>query len=125
MNPKRNLVIISLILLLPALFLSTAGILYVAFKVETANRLLEAMLTRGIFKLLLSPVVVLGGPLIAFALNAWKIFHVSADVVNEEFVIALSVKRLARHLIFLGASGLLIALLLAYAFVENFQIVAR
>ena len=31
----------------------------------------------------------------AFALNARKVFHVSADVVNEEFVIAFNSKFLA------------------------------
>src|SRR6185503_10187935 len=83
---QRKLGLISLALMLPALFLSTAGIVYAAFGIEGANRLLDAMLAQAVFKLLLSPVVVLGGPLVAFALNAWKVFHVSADVVNEEFV---------------------------------------
>ena len=69
--------------------------------------------------------VVLGGPLVAFALNAWKVFHVSADVVNEEFVIALSVKRLFGHLLCLALAGGLLLLLVCYAFVENFKIVAR
>ena len=58
----------SLALMLPALFLSTAGILS-AFGVEAANHVLEAMLTQTLFKLLLSPGVALGGPLVAFALT--------------------------------------------------------
>ena len=116
--------LISLALMLPALFLSTAGILS-AFGVEAANHVLEAMLTQTLFKLLLSPVVALGGPLVAFALNAWKVLHVSADVVNEEFVIALSVKRLFGHLLCLALAGGLLLSLVCYAFVENFKIVAR
>jgi len=123
--PQRKLGLISLALMLPALFLSTAGILYVAFGLEAANRLLEAMLAHTLFKLLLSPVVVLGGPLVTFALNAWKVFHLSADVVNEEFVIAFSVKRLSGHLLCLTLAGGLLLLLLCYAFVENFKIVTR
>ena len=122
---QRKPGLISLTLLLPALFLATTGLLYVAFGIEAANRLLETMLAHTAFKLLLSPVVVLGGPLVAFALNAWKVVHVSADVVNEEFVIALSVKRLFGHLLCLAASGALVLLLVCYAFVENFKIVAR
>jgi len=110
---------------LPALFLSTAGILYVAFGIEAANRLLDAMLAHTLFKVLLSPAVVLGGPLVAFVLNAWKVCHLSADVVNEEFVIALSVKRLFGHLLCLALAGGLIVLLVTYGFVENFRIVAR
>jgi len=116
---------ISLALMVPALFLSTAGILYTAFGLEAANRLLEAILAQSVFKLLLSPVVVLGGPIVAFALNAWKVVHVSADVVNEEFVIAFSVRRLFGHLLCLTLAGGLLLLLLCYAFVENFKIVAR
>ena len=122
---QRKPGLISLALMLPALFLSTSGILYVAFGIEGENRALDAMLSHTVFKLLLSPVVVLGGPLVAFALNAWKVFHVSADVVNEEFVIALSVKRLFGHLLCLALAGGLLLLLVCYAFVEEFKIVAR
>ena len=122
---QRKPGLISLALMLPALFLSTAGILHVAFGIEAANRALEALLAQTVFKLLLSPVVVLGGPLVAFALNAWKVVHVSADVVNEEFVIALSVKRLFGHLLCLMLAGGLLLLLAGYGFVENFKIVAR
>jgi hypothetical protein len=122
--PQRKLELISLALMLPALFLSTAGILYTAFDIEGANRLLEGMALTP-FRLLLSPVVVLGGPLVAFVLNAWQVIHVSADVVNEEFVIALSVKRLFGRLICLALAGGLMLLLMTYSFVENFKIVAR
>jgi len=123
--PQRKLGLVSLALMLPALFLSTSGVLYVAFGLETANRLLETMLAHAMFKILLSPVVALGGALVAFFLNAWKVFHVSADVVNEEFVIAFSVKRLFGHLLCLALAGGLLMLLVCYAFVENFKIVAR
>jgi len=117
--------LVSVVLLLPALFFSAAGILYVAFGVEAANRLLDTMMAHAAFKLLLSPAVVLGGPLAAFGLNAWRVFHLSADIVNDEFVIALSVKRVAGHLFWLALAGGLILLLVAYAVVENFAIVAR
>lgn len=122
---QRRTGIVSAALLVPALFLSATGILYVACNIEAANRLIEAMMAHTVFKLLLSPVVVLGGPLVTFALNAWKIVHLSADIVNEEFVIALSVKRLFGHLLFLALSGGLMLLLATHAFVENFRIVAR
>ena len=117
--------LVSVVLLLPALFFSAAGILYVAFGVEAANRLLDTMMAHAAFKLLLSPAVVLGGPLAAFGLNAWRVFHLSADIVNDEFVIALSVKRMVDHLLWLALAGGLMLLLVAYAFVENFVIVAR
>ena len=122
---QRRIGMISVMLMMPALFLSAAGILYVAFGLEAANRLIDAIMAHAAGKALLSPVVVLGGTFVAFGLNAWKIFHVSADFVNEEFVIALSVKRLRSHLLCLALAGGLMLLLLAYAVVENFRIVAR
>ena len=117
--------LVSMVLLLPALFFSAAGILYVAFGVEGANRLLNTMLAHAVLKLILSPVIVLGGPLAAFALNAWKVFHLSADIVNDELVIALSVKRMSGHLLWLALAGGLLVLLVAYGFVENFMVVVR
>ena len=116
---------ISVALMLPALFLSTLEILYVAFGFAAANRLLDALLAHTVCKIVLSPVVVLGGPFLAFVWNAWKVLHVSAEVVNEEFVVALSVKRLVSHLVCLALAGGLMLLLVSYAFVENFKIVAR
>src|SRR2546425_623059 len=123
--PKNRLGLVSLVLILPALFFSVAGVLYLAFGIEGANRMLDGLLGHTVFKLLLSPLVVLGGPLVAFALNAWKVFHFSADVVTEEFVIAVSVKRLSGHLLCLALAGGLLLLLVCDAFVENFKIVAR
>jgi hypothetical protein len=117
--------LVSLASMLPALFFIGAGILYVGFDVEPANRWLDALTAHAVFKLLLSPVVVLGGPMAAFALNVWKVFHVSADIVNDEFVIAISVRRMLGHLLWLALAGGLMLLLGAYVLVENFMIVAR
>ena len=117
--------LISAALMLPALFLTTAGLLYVGFGIEAANQTLDTLMAYLGFRLLLSPVVVLGGPLVTFGLNAWQVFHVSADFVNDEFVVALSVKRLVGPLICLAAASGLMMLLAAYAFVENFKVVVR
>jgi len=125
MNPlKHSLGLVSTALLLPALSLCTTNILHVGFGIETPNRLLDALLAHTVFKLILSPVVVLGGPLVVFALNAWQTFHISADQVNEEFVIALSMKRAFGSLFYLALAGGLVLLLGAYAFAENFQVVS-
>lgn len=126
MNSHQSRIgILSVALMLPALFLSTAGILYLALGIEGANRLVEVLMSSLTGKLLLSPAVVLGGPSLVAILNAWKVFHLSADVINEEFVIAISVKRLFVHLVYLALASGLLLLLLLYGFVENFQIVAR
>ena len=126
MNSNKSVLgVISLVLMLPALCFCIAGILIVACGLKDVNRWLDQMMTYPVLKLLVSPLVVLGGPLVAFALNAWKIFHLSADRVNEEFVIAFSVKPLLSHLLCLGLAGSLMLWLLTYAFVENFKIVAH
>jgi hypothetical protein len=126
MNSLINKVaIISLALLFPALFLSTAGILYLAFEMEGANKSLEMCLSNPAGKLLLSPFVVLGGPVLVVILNAWKMCHLSAETINDEFVIALSIKRMIGNLFFVLVGSALILLLLSYTFVENFRIVAR
>jgi hypothetical protein len=126
MNPSKiNPPMASALLMLPALFLCSSGILYSGFGVAEANTLLERLMANGWFKWLLSPAAVLGGPMIAAGLNAWKVLHLSADIVNEEFVIALSVKRVAGHLAIIAVAGGLVLVTLGYTFVENFQIVAR
>ena len=83
---KKRLPIINLILLSPALFFTVSGILYLTGGIEGTNRFLELCLSYPAGKVLLSPIVVLGGPLVALAFNAWQVFHFSADVVNEDFV---------------------------------------
>jgi hypothetical protein len=122
---KRRIALVSVVLMFPAIFLSVSGVLYVALGMDGANHLLELVMANVVGKALLSPVVVLGGPLAVFALNTWRVVHLSAGVVNEEFVIALSVKRLFSHLVFMALAAGLLGLLLAYAFAENFQFVAR
>jgi len=126
MNSNQNRIgILSAVLMLPALFLSIAGVLYLAFGIERANRLVEVLMSGLAGKLLLSPFLVLGGPVLVAILNAWKVFHLSADVINEEFVIAISIRRLFGHLAYLGLASGLLLLLLLYGFVENFRIVER
>jgi hypothetical protein len=122
---KRRIGLVSLLLIFPALCLSAAGLLQALWGVDAPNQLLDAILSVGAFKAMRSPVVVLGGTLAAFALNAWRVIHLSADVVNEEFVVALSIKRLPVRLFCLGLAAGLILLLGGYGFVENFRIVAR
>ena len=62
-TPNNNHGIVSAVLILPALFLCITGILYVGFGVESAILQLDRMMNNGFFKLLLSPLVVLGGPI--------------------------------------------------------------
>ena len=67
----------------------------------------------------------LGGPILVVAMNIWKVCHVSAERIDDELVIALSIKRIFGNLLCVGVGTLLTILLLSYAFAENFRIVAR
>ncbi|MBI2926885.1 MAG: hypothetical protein HYY24_14405 [Verrucomicrobia bacterium] len=122
---KSAYALINVALMLPALLLCTAGVLFLAFGIEGANRFLETLMATTPGKLLLSPFVVLGGPVVVVALNIWKVCHVSAERIDDEIVIALSIKRIFGHLLCVGVGTLLTILLLSYAFVENFRVVAR
>ena len=117
--------LISVILMLPAMFFFTAGLLVSGLKLEFINDLLELWTHHRAVGWLFSPVVILGGPAIALLLSILKVLRVSTERIHEEFVIALSVKRLFGHLACAALAGSLILFVLTYAFVENFQIIHR
>ena len=123
--PSTRIAVISALLILPALLLCTCGVLYTAFGLEGANNFLGSILPTAIGKVLLSPVTVLGGVFVAFALNLWAACRVRIGLDTGTVYVTLYVARTLRHLIFAAFAILLAALLLAYAFVENFSIVPR
>lgn len=127
MNTSRldNTDLLSLGLLLPAALLCGAGSLYLFFGLDSANRWLEAVTANPAGKVLLSPWVVLGGVLAAGALSVVRLFHVSAEVIDQELVVAIAIKRLWTRLLCLAGASVLLVCLLTYVFVENFRIVAR
>lgn len=117
--------LISALLILPALLLSVCGVLYTAFGLDGANKFLESILATPLGRVFLSGATVLGGVFIALALNLWAACRVRIGVDAGMVYITFYVARTFRHLIFAALAMLLAVLLLAYAFVENFSIVAR
>ncbi len=122
---ERNLRLISVILILPAVILCSAGILYSAFGWNTVNDFFGGLMAIPWFRHIFSPAIVLGGPVIVFALNFRAFCHVQAQRANGEWLLRLGIRRRPGNLIPFVAAGLLLGLLLSYAFVENFQIVPR
>lgn len=122
---STRLVVISAFLVLPALLLCVCGVLYTAFGFDGANNFLGAILSRPVGKVLLSPVAVLGGVLVSLALNLWAVCRVRIGADTGTVYVTFYVARTLRHLIFAAFAMLLATLLLLYAFVENFSIVAR
>ena len=96
----------TVVLLLPAVVLATSGVLG-----------LEPPAT------LVHPAAVMGGLLLAFALNAVSVFrvHVGQDEGTLVGTLSVRVRGNALHLAALMFSCLLFTTIAAYLFVENFQ----
>ena len=77
----------------------------------------------GLPAALVHPVVVLGGLALAAALNAWSVFRFGVRREGDDFVgtIAIRVRGGVTNLLAIGLSGVLVAIITAYLFVENFQ----
>ena len=124
-SSKSRLTLINVILMLPALLFLGANILVEELKVEFVNDFLVLWTRNHFLGWLSSPVVILGGPTTALLLGTLKVLRVSMEQIHEEFVIALSIKRVFGHLACAALASSLILFVLGYAFVENFQIVHR
>jgi hypothetical protein len=122
---RSRIIIISALALLPALFLCLAGLADLFFDFEPANKTLEMLMAQPLFGILLSPFVVLGGPFLAILLNLPRLCSLTVAYEHEEWLVAFALKRAPWHLASAALASLLLTLLLAYAFVENFKIVAR
>jgi hypothetical protein len=115
----------SLLLTLPALVFCTTGLLRLAFGLSRANEALEDLLKWPLGKLLLSPVAVFGGLVLVIAWHVLRACRLTADVYDGQFTVAASLKLVRSHLVPLGLALLLMVLLLTYALIENFRLVAR
>ena len=96
----------SLVLLLPSATLVFSGLL--GFNVP---------------KLLISPLLVLAGLLAALLINLLSVLHLQAERDTAGDVAALTVRigLKSLNLAVIGLSSLLLGVIVAYAFVENFQ----
>ena len=106
MNRDVRAAVLGLLLLLPALVLVSAGLL----GLEPPGALVH-------------PVLVMGGLLLAFALNVLPVLRVRFG--HEEGVlvstVSLRLRRTVLNLTALSLSCLLLATITVYLFVENFQ----
>jgi hypothetical protein len=110
--------------LAPALLLVTAGLLHL-FGLRLANDWLESALKAWPGRIVFSPVTVLGGVLFAVAMNLAFICRCWPSWDEDYLALTVSVRREGARLFQLGLAVALLGCLLAYAFVENFRIVAR
>jgi cobalamin biosynthesis protein CobD/CbiB len=107
-NRHMQVATVGFVLLLPALILVSTGLL------DSDVRLPAA---------LVHPVVVMGGLLLTFMLNAWSVARVGIRKDDGSVVGTMSVRVRGSmmNLAAIGVSCLLVAIITAYLFVENFQ----
>ena len=106
MNKDVSVAILGLVLLLPALVLVSTGFL----DLERPD-------------VLVHPVLVMGGLLLAFALNALPVLRVRFGYADGALVgsMSLRLRGTVLNLTALSLSCLLLATITLYLFVENFQ----
>lgn len=100
--------VLGLLLVLPALILVSTGLL--DLQVELPGTLIH-------------PVLVMGSILVAFAVNAFPLFRVRPGVDGDALVgtMSLRLRGTSLNLAAVGLSTLLLAVIVVYLFVENFQ----
>ena len=122
---NTHIAIIGFILIIPALLLASCGIIYSVFGLESANHFLDSLMAIPIVGAMFSPIIIIGGPMIAFVLNAYHVYHVKLEMAGRTATISLSIKGNVANLIPAVAGAFLIFIILLYGFVENFEIVVR
>jgi hypothetical protein len=117
----------SVLLLAPALLLCAGANLYLLnrFGIENASQLLDRLMSLAVFRIVWSPFLVLGGPLVVLVLNTIEICSLTVAFEHGEWLVAFAVKRIYKRLIPLFVSGMLLTFFLVYGFVENFQVISR
>ena len=117
--------LISAVLMLPALLLCTCGVLHTAFGLAPANDLIGTILATATGRILLSPIVVLGGVAATLALNFWAACRVHLGFDTGTVYVTFHVARALGPLIVIALAMLLAGTLLLDGLVENFRIIAR
>jgi len=124
LKPNTKLAIGGLVLDLPALFIVSMGMLQMMLGMpDLSESLMKGIITPD--SLILHPVVVLGGLILAIGLNSLPIFRIRLEPHNGSLLTIIRTELKFANLAVLGLSLFLLCSILLYAFGENFQIVAR
>jgi hypothetical protein len=112
---------VSLIALIPALLLVIPGIMRSGLGYLGPNDALDTMFAKApALQILLSPIVLLGGLLLAFILNLTPAIKLRFERQPEGLTSVITFKPVILHWIFVGISLLIVGIILVYAFFENF-----
>ena len=125
---SRQLAILGFLLTIPALIIFIPGILQMGLGLTQLNDALDPLIFHspiGAVRLLIHPVVVLGGLFLALSLNVMPVIQTKFQLKDGNLVSVITVKGKLLNLGILALTLFLTVALLLYVFVENFQIVAR
>jgi hypothetical protein len=114
-----------LLLILPAVVFAAQGILFLGFGLDGVNDWFGRTYRTSIGKILFSPVLVIGGPLLCLGLQLFKMCRVRLQNEDGMIDLSLSITGSASTFLLVGLCVMLFDLLLIYAFVENFVVLPR
>ena len=118
---KVNFLWISFVALIPALMLIIPGISQSLFGYMAPNDALEVLYTNAPYlEVLRSPVLLLGGLLLAFVLNLLPALTLRFERGPAGLTSVVTFKPVPVHWVFIGMSLLMVGIILIYAFFENF-----
>ncbi len=122
----HKLAALGFLLTIPALIIFIPGILQTGLGLTQLNDGLDALLAQfRALKLIIHPIVVLGGLFLALSLNVMPVIQAKFQLNDGNLVSVITIKGKLLNLGMMALALFLTAALLLYAFVENFQIVAR
>jgi hypothetical protein len=122
----RRFIGIGLLALLPALLVVVPGVLQSGLGLSGPNDGLDAAFNRlPVLRFLIHPAVLLGGLLVAFALNALPALGLHWERNPEGLSATVTFKNHWLHWTLVGLSLLMLATILAYSVTENFIITPR
>jgi hypothetical protein len=115
--------LLGLVLIAPALLLVVTGVLQSAGVLSDSQGRSLADQATGLLRGLYHPAVILGGLLLAFALNIRPLLRVDLKRQPQAIVGTVTVRGRLWNLVSVGLALGLLGAILTYAFVENFRVV--
>jgi len=112
---------ISLLALIPALLLIIPGLSQSLLGNLSLNNALDTLYANAPYlEILRSPVLLLGGLLLAFILNLLPALTLRLERGADVLISVITFKPVPLHWAFIGMSLLMVGIILIYAFIENF-----
>ena len=123
---NKKLFWLSLLFLFPAIMLVTIGVLQSGFGITSPNDAMDAMFQKyPSVKLIYHPLLLISGLLTAVLINLLRVMKLQWDSQEQSISATLTIKNKLMHWILLGVGTFLIAAILAYGVMENFNIIPR